>query len=123
MADETKPAAKPAAPMTPTAATAEMASAIAMAMRQTNAYRFGPPAAGPTQRLIDVADLIKSGKGVEAAMAAAHPPYGRKFIDGNAATFPEFLCSQGLLTEAQARKAAGRALTRKPTSLGDEGDE
>ena len=47
--------------------------------------------------------------------------YGDGFIAGNAASFSAFLVGQDLLTEAQARKASGRVLT-KPT-LGEGVDD
>lgn len=120
MADTTAPvAARPKPSAVPQ--NAEMAAYIAEALRQANASRFGPAAAKPTQRVRDVAALIIAGKPVEVAMTAVTPPYGRKFIAGNAATFPAFLAGLGLLSEAQARKAAGAVMT-KPT-LGEGDDE
>lgn len=104
---ETKPA-KSASKATETTATADMAAAVATALRQTNAHRFGPPDVAPTERVKAAALAIKQGKSVQSAMAGAG--YGRKYIEGNAATFPAFLVSLGLLNESQARKAAGAVL-------------
>lgn len=104
MAEETttktaKPAAAPVAP--------ETAAAIATALRQSNAHRFGPPNEGPTERMRAAAAAIKGGQSARAAMAAAG--YGRKYIAGNATVFPGLLASQGLLTQSQAHKAAAMA--------------
>lgn len=99
-------AAKTAAPA-PAQADAKLATAVAEALRQSNAHRFGPPAAGPTARVQVVADLIRGGARCRDAMRAAG--YGGKFIDGNAAQFPFFLAKNGLLTDAEAMVAAGVA--------------
>lgn len=96
------------APAAPRAAEATIAVAVAEALRQTNANRFGPAAEGPTQRVRDCAAAIKAGKGVADAMTAAG--YGRRYVEGNAAGFPAFLATLGLLTDAQAARATGAVL-------------
>lgn len=90
------------------AAQASQAAMVAEALRQSQANPHGIPAEGPTDRVRACAAAIAKGQGVVAAMTAAG--YGRKFIEGNAAGFPAFLESKGLLTAAQARKATGEVL-------------
>jgi hypothetical protein len=105
MADET--VTRPAAPK-PAAVDPATAVAIAEAMRQSKVNPFGPPGEAPTQRVRDCAAAIKGGTPVAVAMAKAG--YGRKYIEGNAAGFPAFLQTLGLLTPAQARKATGETM-------------